>query len=411
MNKIKFIIERDLSVSTVLVLLLILSQYPYVFASIFNLPEQNVVNIAFTVLFLIVFVCLKRVCTNTIPTPIVFSIVVQTISWAIYSSIHNDNTYYTRVFLVLETLIVLLCLIKNNSIYRFNRLYTGFITLQVIGGFGGFVLIAMGILPVAFEFFLGDTRPSSCYIITCSNMVMGNIARVSGYFDEPGALAFWGVYALLANKLFVNNKKIEITLMIGLLSTLSAAYFLVLPLYIVLFYTKDIKKSILTISLLLSLGYVAMNYLGSNEDFRYMTTERFEGGQIRSKRELYAEQAEKVYKANPIFGIGSKELENLSMETNDNPYEILAKDGTVGFIVTYMPLILCLLYFYKEREVLCAGAILFTDYMQRPFHLNAMHYLILYIFCTLVFLKYSNNRINYFTYGNPSENIDSNGSL
>ena len=57
------------------------------------------------------------------------------------------------------------------------------------------------------------------------------LTRVNGFFDEPGAFAFWGMFALLFNKLMFDNKKLEIIIMVSLLFTFSAAYFVLLPIY------------------------------------------------------------------------------------------------------------------------------------------------------------------------------------
>lgn len=396
MNKSVSIFGKSLDKKTGFVLLLLVVQYPYVFPAIFGLPGLNIINVVFVVVLLLT----KPTKSLVFPKPVVFCMITQVVLWFFYWLIHNDTSYFVRIFFIIETYIVVNYLIRSGSVFRFNLLNNNFILLQAILGAIGFILIAVGILPVIFEFTLEDGRPSYCYLITCSNAVMDNIVRICGYFDEPGALAFWGIFALLTNRLFFKKRIFEVILIISLLTTLSVAYFVILPFYFLLLTAKSFKKSLWILLTMLIVGFAMFNYLGDNEAFRYMTTERFEGGEIRSARQSYADNAEKIYKQNVLFGIGGRKFQDSFDSVSDNPYEVLAKDGTIGLIVTYFPLFICLLFFLKEKEVLFSIVILGLNYLQRPFHINEMHYFIMYLFVTMLFLKYKkgvsldNNRIN-----------------
>ena len=77
----------------------------------------------------------------------------------------------------------------------------------------------------------------------------------------------------------------------------------------------------------------------------------------------------------------------------DNPYEILAKDGIVGCFFTYLPIIFLVIKYLKKKEVMGAVIILSLNYLQRPFHMNEMHYLMLYLFCFVVILKYRRRNV------------------
>ena len=80
----------------------------------------------------------------------------------------------------------------------------------------------------------------------------------------------------------------------------------------------------------------------------------------------------------------------------DNPYELLAKDGILGMLITYLPLLWCGLSLrtYRKRKVLFGIFILMLGYMQRPFHVNMMHYMMLFSFMYMT-LKYYNSRYYY----------------
>lgn len=116
-------------------------------------------------------------------------------------------------------------------------------TVQAVLGGIAFILFFVGALQPLIEFRLPDLRPSYFFGLTCSNAIVGNVMRPAGLFDEPGALAFWGVYCLLINKLVFDNKKIELLLIIGLMFTLSMAFYIEIVIYGLLFTQKAIKRS------------------------------------------------------------------------------------------------------------------------------------------------------------------------
>lgn len=250
-----------------------------------------------------------------------------------------------------------------------------------------FILIFCGLLSPITTFENVDGREAYCYGLTCSNYVVGNLIRIAGYFDEPGALAYWGVFALLFNKLFINNKIVEFTLVIGLFFTLSAAYFVQIVLYFIFFYFTHLKKNIIPLILILSLVFVGFQKLGTNDVVASYTVERFAGGKIQSSRTELSMVAKRAFLKNPIVGCGAKKFESMQY-MGDNPFEIPAKDGIVGLIITYLPLILVFLRYYKRKEVLFAALILSAGYLQRPFHIHILHSFMLYLFVILLYLKY-----------------------
>ena len=99
-----------------------------------------------------------------------------------------------------------------------------------------------------------------------------------------------------------------------------------------------------------------------------------------------AEEAKQTFMSNPFFGIGAKKMDE-GTYMGDNPYETLAKDGIIGTVVTYLPL-LFLLYKYRRKDVLSAVIVLSAGYAQRPFHMNLIHCLFLYMLCLMCYYKY-----------------------
>lgn len=103
------------------------------------------------------------------------------------------------------------------------------------------------------------------------------------------------------------------------------------------------------------MGVVIFGYfkVSDNEIVQRYTTERFEGGTLQSARIELSEIAKQKFESSPIFGVGAKELEKEYMA--DNTYEIPAKDGIIGLIITYLPLILIIIkYRLRHKDVLFA---------------------------------------------------------
>lgn len=120
---------------------------------------------------------------------------------------HDDASYITRIFFLLLVAVILNCLIRKKQALRFIKANDFFLTVQAVLGGIAFILFFVGALQPLIEFRLPDLRPSYFFGLTCSNAIVGNVMRPAGLFDEPGALAFWGVYCLLINKLVFDNKK------------------------------------------------------------------------------------------------------------------------------------------------------------------------------------------------------------
>lgn len=390
LNKINF--------SSLIVLLMLLSSYPYVFHILFGLPNDSIMGVLFFIIISLSLFFSKR--RFVLPLISIRNIMmVQSFVWFMYYFLYNDTSYLVRVFFILLTMLALNLLVRKNSVFQFAKIYNYSLVIQGFLGVIAFFLIYLNFLHPLFVHYYSDTRYLFCYGITCSNAVLGSIARIGGFFDEPGALAFWGVFALLLNKLIFDNKKIEVILIISLLFTFSAAYFLVLPIYLLCFYHDNIKSLSIILLCLVAVCYIAFNNFSGDLDFAHLTTERFSGGEIRSTRYDQTAYTKEIFKESPIWGIGAANLEKYT-EATDNPYEILAKDGIVGFIITYLPLIFITLKYVRNKKVLYSSLILFLDYMQRPFHINEMHTFVLYFYCSVIVIM--NCKSKKYSYENSS---------
>lgn len=366
---------------------MLLSAYPYIIYLLLGLPNEMIMDLLFAGMSLLLFGCISNKEKIWPPKIVLVSMIIQFVGWFFFSLYHNDTSYFTRLFFLLFTFVILTILCSKKSILKFGYVYNGLILLQSVMGAIAFVLIFLSILSPIMFVENGD-RIISFYGLTSTNTVIGNFIRVGGFFDEPGALASWGIFTLVINKLVFNNKIIEWGLIISLLFTFSAAFFVLLPLYVMLFYHNKIKQLIIALLFFIPVVIITFNLLSTNAFFLHITTERFEGGEIQSARTDMAESAKAVFDKNIYMGVGGRKMESLTEFVSDNPYEILAKDGIIGYIITYFPLLLLCAKYYRKKDVLFGGILLFLCYQQRPFHINEMHYFMLYYYMAIVCYKY-----------------------
>lgn len=384
--------------------IVLLLSYPYVFNRMISVPSEQILTIVALLGMILLNLMAKG--NNSLPNVIKVFFLIQSFFWFLFFCYHSDSSYLVRFFFLILTIVITSTLVKTDSLKKFVYINNVVITVQSVLAALGFVFVLTGILSSLGEYTNIDSRSFSWYGITCSNVRLGNIIRVSGFFDEPGALAYWGIYALIFNKLFFENKRVEICLTMSLFFTLSAAYIVQIFAYLLCFNANKKWFVIVLISGLVMA--LTLNYVEGNEYLRYLTVDRFEGNAIRSSRTELSEMAKGYFLSNPLMGIGARTMEN-SAYMSDNPYEIPAKDGIIGTLITYLPLLYILFKYITKKKVVFSILILGLGYLQRPFHINEMHYLMMYLFVTMVLLKY--NRINSKSNEKNPESINSDSML
>lgn len=222
--------------------------------------------------------------------------------------------------------------------------------------------------------------------------------RYSGFFDEPGAMAYWGIYALVINRLFVKEKWIEIPLMVCLLFTFSAGYYIQIILYIILFSLakKHLGSGMLMCGLFAIFIFIIESTKDSNLGFIYdMTIGRldtmFNTQDISlDNRSESTELAYKEFLSNPIFG-----TKNLDQNIGNNIFEPLALNGLVGTSFILFPFIWILVSSIKNKDYDTTKAmiVLFAGFTHRPFHNNLLYYFILYSIIVLYVSRLHNYRL------------------
>jgi len=311
--------------------------------------------------------------------------------------VHQAVGYLLFYITVLLVLLMISYVEKTIGIKTFYNYYNKWICLMAIGGVGVLVLAIIGVPPV-YE----CTSPVSSSF-TISSWIIGftntyrssagelfSFVRYSGFFDEPGAMAYWGIFALVFNKLFINNTKLEISLIILLLFTFSLGFYVQISVYLFLIYGLKRSRYRLPVIILVSLVVFGLYYTKDTEysaiyDMsigRIDRTAQVSGSNIvleDNNRSDLTDLARKTFLENPVFGVGSKKMQEMEY-MQDNPYETLASVGIVGTFFLYMPYIILLFLAIKNRDGLLLRLliVLILGFMHRPFHTTVLAFFITY---------------------------------
>lgn len=333
-----------------------------------------------------------------IPKPIAAILLFQIIVWVFYVIIHGmDFAYFTRIFYLLICYFILEIQLSSNS--SLFKVYNYWIVFQVIAGTIGFLLVLCGVLEPLFEFEEMDKRTGYCFGFFATNTYYLGLVRNAVFFDEPGALANWGVYALIINKLFNYSKKIEIILIFGLISTLSLAYFIQLLFYAFFFYRNKIKiliPSILVFVLLLKV------VSASNERMDKAIFDRLEYNEASGKfkgdnRQDLVVNTWGYFQKAPWLGNGASHIIEQSVRDKKfvgaNVLTTLATDGIVGQIVVLLPFFFLYYFGRYDKKYKYAFWILIIGLLQRPYDSTQLLYPLLTN--SLVLYAYLDNTVFY----------------
>lgn len=262
----------------------------------------------------------------------------------------------------------------------FIKTYNLWLVFQVVAGSIGFLLVLSGILHPIFEFREMDMRPGYFFGLFTTNTYFDGLVRNAGFYDEPGALAFWGMQALLINKLFIKNKKIELLLIFGLISTLSLAYFIQVAIYIYFFYKKE-RRRLLPYIIAFMLAIILVSTFSEQINdavFGRLEYNEDTGTIAGDNRTVLMERCWRIFCDYPILGLGASDLVSQAKSTygfvGANFFYNWAADGIVGFIITYLPLFYIISLGRYDRKFYVVSLIMFIGFLQRPYDSTQLLY-------------------------------------
>lgn len=366
------IIKRYLNFKCVLLFFSLIAAWPCVFYLMGFLPDYKINIILLSFLGLTYYLInQKHVCP--LPKSLRIIISVQILTWILYAIIHFDTSYITRIVYIITTVIVLLVDNKGGR-QLLIRIFVYWVTLQCLLSAIGFILCFLGLLEPISTFEEMDGRTGYNFGICTSNVYIGDLIRPSGFYDEPGALACWGIYALVINKLFIKKRIIEYVLLISLIATLSLAFFIQAFLYLILYYKKHIKKLLVLFAflLLLILSLISQNPIIEDNTVGRLKYDKTEGTISGDNRSDLRKNAKKVFYLSPIIGVGATKLVTNYENINSNEYTFLACDGILGVFITLLPFFYLFKLGNKRIEIRYAVIILAVGLLQRPFDFNQL---------------------------------------
>lgn len=209
----------------IIVCVCIFTTYPYVFTQFLPIPSVKVMGIID--IFIICSFLLYIGKVQQLPRNFNFIVGFQSLCWILFFLIHHDTIYFTRLFLIIASYLALLLLYNSRGgIVEFAKFYNNIIFWMAAGGTISFFLVLIFNFQPILEFENADTRMVGLYGLTCTNVHYGRFIRYAGFFDEPGAMATWGMYALIINRLFINDMRYENRLILLLTFTFSMSYYM-----------------------------------------------------------------------------------------------------------------------------------------------------------------------------------------
>lgn len=360
----------------VLLFFSLIAAWPCVFYLMGYLPNYKINVVVLLFMGVLFFQSHNKYCY--LPGSVKKVLLLQLGTTFIWLFLHFDTSYITRiVFILAAVMTVMADSYKEKPILV--KIFVYWITLQCVLSVLGFLLCLTGGFQPLSTFEEMDGRTGYNFGIFTTNTFFGIFVRPAGFFDEPGALACWGMYAMILNQLIVKKKWIEYTLMGTLFVTLSLAYFIQLVMFLFFFYGRHFKKLIIPLFLI---AIVAGWIISQDEVFYEHTVGRFgydkrSGEFVGDNRAELRKNAKSVFLTSPIIGVGASTMVNVYGkkygDMSGNIYTFLATDGILGLLVMWAPyLYLFFVYGRKNKSVRCGTLILFAGLMQRPFDYNQL---------------------------------------
>lgn len=383
--------------------------YPYMFPDLFLPFLDSSMKFYMVVAGLTLLLNFSSPQHKSMPLEFWIPVIVMLLG-SVIAFIYTGSSYCLIRCLMLFTSCNLIYFVHSRiGLFSFYGAYNRWIYIMAIGGVIGLVLALIGIPPIIKTIAMNDDRPFYSWLFTCTKPVSETrFIRYSGFFDEPGAMAYWGVFAIAINKLFIKDRKIEWPLIILLLFSFSAGYYVQLVVYICFFALKgtSLFRKIAILSLfafLLGAAYFSKGtmynemYEKTFGRFENVTVGEDEDIMTGTNRNFMAAKAFMIWQENPVWGMSGRDKTKDNEYFLDNPYETLATDGIVGFIYINFPFWWLIIMAIRKKDYDLLGVTLFCalSLIHRPVHANMLTYFILYSIPCMYGLKIREKKSQY----------------
>lgn len=384
------------------VLLILVLFAPYVISSAYPLlsgyyePALQSLLIVLTMVISLFIGKAKTKISNTL-----FAIFILQIIWRVLNSIDKGNGFGLRLFVLPSLALLLVVFIdKTCGLYSFFKKYNVWIVLMTTMGSLAFVLSRFGVLHPLYPFMdMSDKELMYNWGLTFTQEGT-NLFAYCGFFDEPGAIAQWSMFALLFNQFFLKNEKMEILLIATTMLTFSMGYYIQAIVYILFFHVFNKNKNknnkyttILILAIIALFLYLGFNSQTTDGDVYEKTigriTQAYEdsrtSGIAIDDREKLTINALNEFRNNPWLGTHNPN----ATDFGNNIYEPLALYGIIGTFFLYLPFIVLLIKSLLEhdKDLMKCIIIIILGFTHRPFHFNLLFIFIIYSFVAMYYQK------------------------
>lgn len=401
--------------ATFLTWLLITSASPFMFYALSWHPYKIVIII--TLFFMALMIFSKK--HLKLGENVIIYILLLQFLYSIFCALYYSDFSYVNLAFQFITLFVMYTYVNNFvGINSFAESVVWVLLIMGALGCTAFILAFLGVLPPMGEMVYAsgqNERHVYNYLLTFTNVsieVGGKyFIRVSGYFNEPGAMAYYITQAILLNKLLGGgNKKEGFLVFFGLL-TFSLALVASLLIYYILFNSNRLvrKKTLLVGAIFLILPVMIFKNISSGQSQALDVVSEYtvnrlsltgEDGTVISgdNRTENMKSNIKYFIDNPIMGLGNNGFIELQKNINyrgGSIVDVMIINGLVGVLFYFMHYLYLLYYAISRNSIERAdwmpakiAFILGINYIQRPYVLGVFNYIILLLMIILFIRRF-----------------------
>lgn len=372
----------------------LLSAYPVIFSFACGIPYM--IPLSFGTLCLCLLLLFKKQKTSICIIDFIF--ILNLLFWGGQFLFRNDSSYVSNIIQIIIIYVFYLAVLNGTSIFSFSKQYVYVMTLVATLGAVSMCGVFIFNIPPILTYNAHDGRLAYIFPFTATNtyyQLPHPIIRFSGIFDEPGALAFYSMFALLINRSVIKDRKAELLLLVSPIFTFSVAHLFTAFLYSILF--KIVRaKYLFFLALLLSLSVVLI-YSLKDSDFSAiykLTLYRFEqndSGDIQGdNRSENAINALDYFNESPVVGYGKTYFEDKVGEVGFNIFYTGAMYGLLGYIFIYSfwgwGVLKALRSSHKNesKDALKCYFIILINMFQRPYITNVLEVSVVLLFVLAV---------------------------
>ncbi|MCV9931275.1 oligosaccharide repeat unit polymerase [Flavobacterium sp. LS1R47] len=347
-----------------------------------------------TFICLVFFILLLSIKKNKLAMPrqIIFLLFVQIAFYFLMLIYHSDVANFNLIVQLISFLITILYI---KYFLGFELFVKSFIYIVLITGIGGvlvfFTHLLIGVTPffvVSYgtdnSFFLGLTT-TNIFIDVGSIRMM----RFAGFFDEPGTFGLYALYAIILNKVYFKNVKIEFLLILITIFTFSVAFYFAITVYVFFFYfnKKNIGGFFAFFSILILFYVILINFdspiVDKINEMSFSRLEETSTDFSNSNRGELVVNDFKLFSESPILGVG---YSNPKI-SGSNFFSIFARFGIIGSIFYYLLFIYLFWAIIKIKSFYYFKffVVLLISLMHRPEFSSLLSLLIFY--CLIYFLE------------------------